>query len=111
MIEHSILDRWLGHALKRKRFMSGSSHPLNSFFGGSPLWVLVRLVLLSIVVGVIMAVLGLDVHSLILGIKRLLQHLFGLGFEAFDRAISYFLIGAVVVFPLWIISRLFARGR
>jgi hypothetical protein len=91
--------------------MSGSSHPVSNFFGGSPVWVLVRLILLSIVIGVIMAVLGLDVQSLIYGVKELFQSIFGLGFEAFDRAWQYFMIGAVIVFPLWLISRLFARGR
>jgi hypothetical protein len=91
--------------------MSSPSHSISSFFGGSPVWVLIKLILLSIIVGVIMAVLGLDVRSLIFGIKDLLNSVFGLGFEAFERAFQYFLIGAVIVFPLWIISRLFSRGR
>lgn len=78
---------------------------LTRFFGGSPLWVLVRLVILSVVVGVIMAALGLDPMNIFESLRRLVHSLFSFGFEAVERLWRYFLLGAVIVVPLWLILR------
>lgn len=79
------------------------------FFGGSPAWVLVRLVLLSVVVGVILAALGLDPRNILTSLERLVRSLFSFGFEAVENLWRYFLLGAVIVVPLWLIMRLFGR--
>lgn len=83
---------------------------LTRFFGGSPAWVIARLILLSVVVGVIMAALGLDPANILESLKRLVANLFNFGFEAFERLWRYFLLGAVIVFPLWLILRI-SRAR
>ncbi|MFG1347021.1 DUF6460 domain-containing protein [Xanthobacter autotrophicus DSM 431] len=85
------------------------NNELTRFFGGSPAWVLVRLVLLSVVVGVIMAALGIDPRNILSSLERLVRSLFNFSFEAFERLWRYFLLGAVVVVPLWILMRVFGR--
>lgn len=85
------------------------NNELTRFFGGSPAWVLVRLVLLSVVVGVILAALGLDPRNILTSLERLVRSLFSFGFEAVENLWRYFLLGAVIVVPLWLLMRLFGR--
>ena len=79
------------------------------FFGGSPAWVLVRLVIPSVVVGVILAALGVDPMNILTSLERLVRSLFNFSFEAVERLWRYFLLGAVVVIPLWLILRVLGR--
>jgi Family of unknown function (DUF6460) len=87
--------------------------PLTRFFGGRPLAVIFKLALLSILVGFILKVLGLDPFDIIRSIRQLFQAIWDLGFEAFERLWRYFLLGAVLVVPIWLIVRLVRapRGR
>lgn len=87
------------------------NNELTRFFGGSPAWVLVRLVILSVVVGVILAALGIDPMNIFTSLERLVRNLFSFGFEAIDRLWRYFLLGAVVVIPLWLVLRIARAGR
>ena len=82
---------------------------LTRFFGGSPAMVLVRLVFLSVVVGVILAALGLDPRNIFDSLIDFARSLYDLGFGAVERVWGYFLLGAVVVIPLWLLLRI-ARG-
>jgi hypothetical protein len=81
--------------------------------GGSPLGVLVRLILVSILVGVILSALGLDPFDIVRSIQRMIRTLWDLGFDAFRWLWRYFLLGAVIVIPVWILMRLLnaPRGR
>jgi len=81
---------------------------LSRFLGGSPLAVLVRLILLSILVGIVLAVIGLDPYNIIDSIRRLFQWVWNLGFDAIVSLWRYFLLGAVIVIPIWLLSRLFS---
>ena len=80
---------------------------LTRFLGGSPLAVLGRLVLLSILVGVVLAAIGFDPWNIVTSIRRLGQWIYDLGFDAINGLWRYFLLGAVIVVPLWLISRMF----
>jgi Domain of unknown function (DUF6460) len=84
---------------------------VNRFFGGSPLSVLVRLILLSILVGVILSAIGLDPFDIWRSIERLFRSIWNMGWDAVDWAWRYFLLGAVIVIPIWILVRLAKRGR
>lgn len=84
---------------------------LSRFFGGSPAAVLLRLVFLSIVVGVILAAMGLDAYDLVRSLERLFRRVFNNAWDALDAVVRWFLLGAVIVIPLWLISRLFAGTR
>lgn len=76
------------------------------FFGGPPLAVIGRLVLLSILVGVILAAMGLDPWNIIESLRRLIQHIWNMGFDAVRWLWQYFLLGAVIVVPIWVLVRL-----
>ena len=82
-------------------------------FGGSPLAVLARLFMVSILVGVILSALGLDPFDIVRSIERLLRSIWDLGFDAFRWLWRYVLLGAVIVIPIWLIMRMVnaPRGR
>jgi hypothetical protein len=64
-------------------------------------------VLLSIVVGIVMSALGITLDNFFYQLDRLIRGLYDLGFAWVEWLFRYFLIGAVVVVPIWIIARLF----
>ena len=80
-------------------------------FGGSPLAVLGRLILVSILVGVILSAVGLDPFDIVRSIRRLLQTIWDMGFDAFNWLWRYFLLGAVIVIPIWLLTRLLNAPR
>ena len=75
-------------------------------FGGNPLGIAVRLVLLSIVVGIVLSALGINPANFFYHLDLLIRRLYDFGFAWVEWLFRYFLIGAVVVFPIWIIARL-----
>jgi NADH:ubiquinone oxidoreductase subunit 5 (subunit L)/multisubunit Na+/H+ antiporter MnhA subunit len=79
---------------------------IDRFFGGSPMWVAVRLILLSIVVGVLLTALGLDPWNIFESIDRLIRWIYNLGWDAVTWLWRYFVLGAVLVVPIWLIVRL-----
>ena len=88
-----------------------SNESIAKIFGGSPLGVVGRLILVSILVGVILSALGLDPFDIVHSIERLLRSLWNMGFDAFRWLWRYFLLGAVIVIPIWILMRLFNAPR
>ena len=81
------------------------------FFGESPLGTIVRLVLLSIVVGIVFSALGITPSNILERLQLLVRNILDLGFDTFRSAFNYFLLGAVVVVPIWLIVRLVRAGR
>ena len=79
---------------------------VSRFFGGPPLAVLARLILLSILVGVILRALGFDPFNIVHSIQRLIRTIWDMGFDAVRWLWRYFLLGAVIVIPIWLIVRL-----
>ena len=79
---------------------------ISRFFGGPPIAVVGRLVLLSILVGVILAALGLDPWNIVESVRRLVVHVWTMGFDAVRWLWQYFLLGAVIVLPIWFLARL-----
>jgi hypothetical protein len=84
---------------------------VNRFFGGPPLAVLIRLILLSILVGVILSAIGLDPRDVWRSLERLIRTVWDMGWDAVDWAWRYFLLGAVIVVPIWLLVRLAKGGR
>jgi len=94
------------------RELPAANDGLYRFLGGSPLAVAFRLVLLSILVGVVLAAIGFDPWNIIQSIRLLFQRLWDLGFDAVNWLWRYFLLGAVIVLPIWFVTRLITpRGR
>lgn len=83
-----------------------------TIFGGNPLSVVVRLVLLSIVVGVVLSALGITPANFFYHIEVLARRIYDLGFSTIDWLLQYLLLGAIIVVPVWLIARLLgAFGR
>jgi Domain of unknown function (DUF6460) len=89
------------------------SNYVSRFFGGPPLSVVFRLILLSILIGVILQVLGLDPWNIFDSLRRLVLRVWDMGFDALRWLWRYLMLGAVVVVPIWLIVRLMrvAQGR
>src|SRR5204862_4718343 len=89
------------------------SNYVSRFFGGPPLSVIFRLILLSILIGVILQVLGLDPWNIFDSLRRLVLRVWDMGFDALRWLWRYLLLGAVVVVPIWLVVRLMrvAQGR
>jgi hypothetical protein len=79
---------------------------MDKFFGGNPLMVMVKLAIVSLVVGIVMAALNLDALSLLQNLKAMVVRIYEMGFGAVEWIFQYFLLGAVIVFPIWLIARL-----
>ena len=84
---------------------------LRRFLGGSPTGVFLRLLFLSILVGAFMAMLGLTPARLFWHVYDSARALIDLGLATFHDFGGWLLAGAVVVVPLWLISRLLAVSR
>jgi hypothetical protein len=80
------------------------------FLGGSPLGVAVRLILLSILVGVVLSALGLDPLNIFRSLEQLIRGFWDMGWDAVRWLWGYFLLGAIIVIPVWLIMRLFRAG-
>ena len=95
------------------RELPAANDGLSRFLGGSPLTVAFRLILLSILVGVVLAAIGLDPWNILKSLRALFQWIRDIGFDAINWLWRYFLLGAVIVIPIWLLSRLFGtpRGR
>lgn len=78
-------------------------------FGGSPVPVLAKLLFVSLVVGAILSGLGFDPMTLPARLVAAGRSVLHLGFGAFRDLGRYVLTGAIVVVPIWLVSRLLLR--
>jgi len=89
--------------------MNGTSSNLTRLLGGSPLAVLLKLLVLSLVVGAIMAGLGLSPAGLVRLLAEAVRSVLGLGLDTLRDIGGYILAGAMIVVPIWLLTRLFDR--
>jgi hypothetical protein len=81
---------------------------MEHFFGGSPAAVLFKLAVASVIIGVVLSFFGFNPRDLVDAIERLGRWVSSLGFDAIESLFRYLLLGAIVVVPLWLLSRLFS---
>ena len=84
---------------------------VSNFLGGSPVGVLVRLILISLIVGFVLPWLDWSPRDILFRLEDLLVWAWHSLFGSMNRAVDYFLLGAAIVFPLFLISRLLKSGR
>jgi Family of unknown function (DUF6460) len=80
--------------------------PLTRFLGGSPVRVFLRLLVLSLLVGALLMWLDIRPYDIIDGVVRFAHRIWALGFDAIRQLGDYILAGAIIVVPVWFISRL-----
>lgn len=82
------------------------------FFGGPPLAVLLRLVLVSLIVGAMLVWLDIHPMDIVDGLERFVRRLWNMGFGAIRDVAQYILAGAIIVVPVWLVMRLLSmKGR
>jgi hypothetical protein len=79
---------------------------MNRILGDRPLSTVFRLIVLSVVVGVVLALFGLSPFELLDTLRVTMLRIYHMGFSAFGWLFQYFLLGAVIVIPIWLIGRL-----
>lgn len=62
----------------------------------------IKLLILSLIVGLILAGLNIDPKNVLYSLRDGVEHLFQMGVDLFGWAFTYILIGAVVVIPIWL---------
>ncbi|MCB5202532.1 DUF6460 domain-containing protein [Neorhizobium sp. T786] len=87
------------------------SDGVNRVLGDSPGRTIVKLIVVSLVVGFIMAIFGLDPWDIVYGIRDFVLDLWYQGFHALGRVGDYLILGASIVIPVYIILRLFSFRR
>lgn len=83
-----------------------SNNTLTRLMGGSPGHVILRLVFLSFVVGIVLSALDLNPLDIVDIAVRFVERLWNMGFAALGNIMRYFALGAVVVLPIWLLTRL-----
>jgi hypothetical protein len=84
---------------------------LTRFLGDTPLRILLKLVVVSFIVGLVMSAFGWSPFDLLYGIRDFFLRIWNMGFAAIENFIGYFLLGAAVVVPAFIIIRLLSYRR
>jgi hypothetical protein len=84
---------------------------IRRFFGGSPARVLLRLVFLSFVVGLVLTALDIHPLEIVDMARRMVERIYDMGFAAIEHLAGYFILGAIIVFPVWLIIRLTKMGK
>jgi hypothetical protein len=83
---------------------------LTRFLGDSPWRVFIRLLVLSFIVGLVLSALSISPIDIYWWGERTIRHIYSMGFAFFADSFSYLIAGALVVVPLFLLSRLFKLG-
>jgi hypothetical protein len=78
------------------------------FFGGSPGAVILKLAITSIMIGLVLSIFGFNPNNLYDAILRLGEWIRSLGLDAVNTVLRYLVLGAIIVVPLWFLSRIFS---
>ncbi|MCX8572442.1 MULTISPECIES: DUF6460 domain-containing protein [Hyphomicrobiales] len=84
---------------------------LTRFLGDTPLRVFLKLLVISFLVGIVMSAFGWSPFDVLYGIRDFFVDIWRMGFSAFHRFLGYFMLGAAIVVPAFIILRLFSYRK
>lgn len=84
---------------------------LNRFLGDTPLRVALKLAVVSFLVGIVMATFGWSPWDVAERIADFLSGLWYMGFDALRHFWRYFLLGAAVVIPAFVVLRILSWRR
>ena len=88
-----------------------SDNALTRFIGGSPLAVLFRLLVVSLLVGAFMVWQGIHPQDIVRAVWNILMRLWNAGFDSIREVGEYVLAGAVIVVPVWLVMRVMGARR
>ncbi|MDW6024044.1 DUF6460 domain-containing protein [Mesorhizobium sp. BAC0120] len=84
---------------------------ITRFLGDTPLRVALKLIVVSFLLGLVMSAFGWTPFDILQQLRNFVLHIWNMGFAAIERFFDYFLLGAVVVVPLFIILRVLNYRR
>jgi hypothetical protein len=87
------------------------SDQVNKFLGDSLGRTLIKLLVVSLIVGFVMTIFGWAPLDLVYGVRNFILEVWHRGFSALGRVGDYLLLGAIIVIPLFLILRLFSYRR
>jgi hypothetical protein len=79
---------------------------MNRFLGDSPIRVLLKLIVVSFLVGLVMNAFGWSPLDVVYSIREFFLDIWNMGFSALNNFLGYLLLGAAVVVPAFILLRL-----
>jgi hypothetical protein len=82
--------------------MSGK---LTRFLGDTPARTLVKLIVISFIVGAVMSAFNWYPLDIVIAVRDFLVNLWNLGFAALGRFGDYLVLGAVIVIPVFLVIR------
>jgi len=84
---------------------------VNSFLGDSPGRTAIKLIVVCLIVGFVLAWFGYTPNNIIGSIRYHFYDILNNGFEALGDIGNYLLLGAIVVVPVFLILRLMSYRR
>ncbi len=84
---------------------------MERIFGGSPIGVLIRLAVISVILGIVMSALDISPMQFVDSLRRIAIGIWNMGFDWFGSVGRWFVAGAVIVFPVWLVMRLMGLAK
>lgn len=84
---------------------------LNRFLGDTPARTAVKLIVISFIVGMVLSALNLSVYDVLYKIRDFLLRIWNMGFDAIEQFAEYFVIGAILVIPVYLLIRVLKYRR
>ncbi|MCA3563835.1 MAG: integrase [Methylocystis sp.] len=81
------------------------------FLGGKPGAVILKLAVISVIVGALLHLAGLSPVELFRGLGAMIRGIVGTGWDAVSNIAEFALYGAMVVVPIWLIARALAARK
>jgi hypothetical protein len=88
-----------------------TDNAVSRFLGGKPSTVVIKLLIISIIVGALLHFAGLSPAALVRGVGRMIESLIGSGWDAVRSIAEFAIYGAMIVIPIWVIARLLAARK
>ena len=83
---------------------------MTRFLGDTPFRVFIRLLVLSFIVGLVLATLEIHPFEIFSWLERVFRRIWEMGFEAIERGFGYLVLGALIVVPAFLIMRVIKLG-
>ena len=87
------------------------SGPVDNFLGDSLGRTIIKLAIISLVVGIILSAINVTPWEVWRMIRDFFVDLYNLGFDALWSVAKYFVWGAIIVVPIFVAMRLLKMGR
>jgi hypothetical protein len=84
---------------------------VNRLLGDTPGRTILKLIVVSLVVGFVMALFNLDPWDIFYNIRRFVLDLWHSGFAALGSVGNYLVLGATIVIPVFVILRILSYRR